>query len=106
MFCNKCGKELPEGTKFCGGCGASIEDNLKAQPQNNATVSKPKSRGKKIGGIIMVALGGLSVLGSFANDYYWNIAHNGLNMSDFITIVIQFGLLVSGAYLIYKSKNK
>ena len=24
MFCTKCGKENPEGTKFCGSCGAEI----------------------------------------------------------------------------------
>ena len=25
MFCNKCGKELPDGTKFCSGCGAQLK---------------------------------------------------------------------------------
>ena len=25
MFCPKCGKENPDDTKFCGGCGANIE---------------------------------------------------------------------------------
>ena len=25
MFCQKCGKEVNEGTKFCPGCGAAIE---------------------------------------------------------------------------------
>ena len=24
MFCEKCGKELPEGAKFCEGCGAPV----------------------------------------------------------------------------------
>lgn len=24
MFCKNCGKELPDGTKFCGGCGSSV----------------------------------------------------------------------------------
>ncbi len=53
----------------------------------------------------MTALGGLSVLGSFANDYYWNITYNGANMSDFITIGIQIALIAVGVYLIYKSKK-
>jgi len=26
MFCEKCGKELREGVKFCPGCGKVIED--------------------------------------------------------------------------------
>jgi hypothetical protein len=25
MFCEKCGANLPAGTKFCGGCGAKTE---------------------------------------------------------------------------------
>jgi uncharacterized membrane protein YvbJ len=25
-FCNNCGKEVKEGTKFCSGCGASLSD--------------------------------------------------------------------------------
>ena len=27
MFCEKCGKELLDGSKFCDGCGAEIENN-------------------------------------------------------------------------------
>lgn len=27
MYCPKCGKELPEGTRFCGYCGTDIEGN-------------------------------------------------------------------------------
>ncbi len=101
MFCKNCGKELAEGTKFCDGCGASQE----AATAQTVTVQKPKSNGKKIGGIVMTVLGGLSVIGSFSNDYYWNIAHNGVNMSDFTTIGIQIGLIAAGVYLIMKSKK-
>ena len=25
MFCENCGKNLPDGAKFCNGCGAKIE---------------------------------------------------------------------------------
>jgi hypothetical protein len=28
-YCNKCGKELKEGTKFCTHCGAKIQDDSK-----------------------------------------------------------------------------
>ena len=100
MFCNQCGNKLPDGTKFCGNCGAALGENT--QP---AVADKPKSKGKMIGGIVLVALGALSVLGSFANDYYWNIAHNGVNMSDVVTIGIQIAMVAVGGYLIYKSKK-
>lgn len=117
MFCKNCGNKLSDGTKFCSACGApqdvapveqSVHPTQSTAPVQNfqGTPQKPKSKGKKIGGIVMAALGGLSILGSFANDYYWNIAHNGLNMSDFITIGLQIGLVAGGAYMIYKSKNQ
>lgn len=116
MFCKNCGSKLSDGTKFCSACGApqdtapvvqSVQPTQPTAPVQNLqgmSQQKPKSRGKKIGGIVMAVLGGLSILGSFANDYYWNIAHNGVNMSDFITIGLQIGLVVGGGYLIYKSK--
>ena len=104
MFCKNCGKEIPNGTKFCSSCGAAVESSTKTE-EFQTTALKPKAKGKIISGIVMTALGGLSVLGSFANDYYWNITHNGANMSDFITIVFQIALIAAGVYLIYKSKK-
>ena len=38
MFCTKCGKENPEGTRFCGGCGAELgSPNPIPQPMGQAT---------------------------------------------------------------------
>lgn len=37
MFCNKCGKELPDGAAFCTGCGNQIG----AAPQNSAPAAAP-----------------------------------------------------------------
>ncbi len=115
MFCKNCGNQIAEGTKFCGNCGAAQntvnvtqQTNVASPTQNfdQLPQQRAKSKGRKIGGIVMAALGGLSILGSFGNDYYWNIAHNGVNASDFITIGLQIGLLVGGIMLIVKSKNQ
>ena len=36
MFCEKCGKELPEGAKFCEGCGAPVGGTqAKEAPKNS-----------------------------------------------------------------------
>lgn len=36
MFCEKCGKELPEGAKFCEGCGAPVGGaQAKETPKNS-----------------------------------------------------------------------
>lgn len=48
MFCNKCGKQLADGLKFCTGCGASVEAlNTNAtpteeMPQANAASKHPE----------------------------------------------------------------
>lgn len=33
MICNKCGKEIAEGAKFCPYCGETVEQQPQAQPQ-------------------------------------------------------------------------
>lgn len=38
MFCNNCGTQLPEGTKFCNGCGAPVAP---VQPQNPVGGAEP-----------------------------------------------------------------
>jgi hypothetical protein len=37
MFCESCGTKLPEGAKFCGACGATVETS----PPANAAPQKP-----------------------------------------------------------------
>ena len=38
MFCNNCGTQLPEGTKFCNGCGAPVAP---VQPQTPVGGAEP-----------------------------------------------------------------
>ncbi|MBO5908718.1 MAG: zinc ribbon domain-containing protein, partial [Clostridia bacterium] len=33
MFCKNCGKEFPEGAKFCDACGAKLEENTEVTEQ-------------------------------------------------------------------------
>lgn len=37
MFCMNCGKELPDGAKFCMHCGATLDRSSQAQPVTPAT---------------------------------------------------------------------
>ena len=41
-FCNNCGKEVKEGTKFCSGCGASLTDETPTQHSNISGTPCPK----------------------------------------------------------------
>ena len=61
MFCHKCGKQLPDGSQFCSGCGVTLaptnlQPNIAAPPPSN-----PKS---KMGcrGIIVSAVVGFVIL--------------------------------------------
>ncbi len=40
MFCYKCGKELPNGTKFCVGCGAPQEPTPATPDMPEGTVEQ------------------------------------------------------------------
>lgn len=37
MFCRSCGKEIPEGTRFCPNCGASQNDTPSANPNDTGS---------------------------------------------------------------------
>ena len=60
MKCPYCGKNVPEGSKFCDGCGAKLE--VTEQPTNaspeayNYQPYAPKKNGGKIAAIIIVSL--------------------------------------------------
>ncbi len=45
MFCNKCGKQIPDGRKFCQYCGAQVEDvrpvQLSQSPNQQVPLSSP-----------------------------------------------------------------
>ena len=51
MFCQKCGKEIPNDSKVCPYCGVRLADSI--QPQPNA---KPEKKKKKTGCLIAVVL--------------------------------------------------
>lgn len=63
MFCQKCGKENPDDTKFCGGCGAAIGENSNSQP---APLQQPAAKPKKKNGCLVAILAVVGVIVLFA----------------------------------------
>jgi hypothetical protein len=75
MFCPKCGENLPDGSKFCGACGANLAELIgdspaapvggegAAQPQGTAqpVSAQPKAK-KKLGLIIGLCAAALVVI--------------------------------------------
>lgn len=66
MYCNKCGKQIEEGMKFCSGCGVKIEQKKceSTVPEETANTScKQKNIGYKIAVIAMAVI--IAVMGIF-----------------------------------------
>ena len=70
MFCNNCGKENPDNSKFCKGCGAALDNSAPQQtfvqqPAGNGTAAVKTKSGKKalkiIIGLIVVLAAAITV---------------------------------------------
>ena len=47
MFCIECGKEIPDGVKFCPDCGASQIVKVEEKPAKAKPKKKPPKKGKR-----------------------------------------------------------
>ena len=80
MFCEKCGKQLPDGSAFCDGCGAKVTQEAAPEAAPAAAPAKPSffatllAKAKAIhqknklifpiaGGVVVVAIALLIVFG-------------------------------------------
>lgn len=61
MYCNKCGKEIPEGKTVCTHCGASqtVQQPYYPQPQQQIVVTSPvaESNGSATAGFVLSLIG-------------------------------------------------
>ncbi len=61
MYCNKCGKEIPEGQTVCPHCGASqtVQQPYYSQPQQQIVVTSPvtESNGSATAGFVLSIIG-------------------------------------------------
>ena len=62
MYCKKCGKKLPDGSKFCGVCGAK-QDFQVIQKIEKQNVSKRSEFSLKIPVLLMCIFIAIGVLG-------------------------------------------
>jgi len=63
IFCNNCGIKLPDGTKYCSHCGATLNTNqnvqypLQVQPKSNQPTDTPKKKNYLWVNIIVISIG-------------------------------------------------
>lgn len=89
MFCHKCGKELPEGSKFCPSCGAQQQIVVTAQQDYcNQSVKKNSHPSVKIliGTVASIAISVISIIAiffpSFLNFEKKSIQEFSLNINS------------------------
>lgn len=79
MFCRQCGKELPDGVKFCSGCGAEVNPAQEApkpapvQPVYEAPDEKEKEGKWNVLAIVSFSIAAACVLGYLAGGFFLHI---------------------------------
>lgn len=112
MFCIKCGKNIPDNTRFCIHCGApqsgvpqgTAPGRAAFQPAQQPFANPQPKKGLKIGGIVLLVLGILSVFGALANGTYAYMSYR-FDLSDLFMILIQAGLIIGGTLMILNSQK-
>ena len=78
MYCPNCGKEIPDGAKFCPYCGINLNNKIDEHKQNNEIINQP-SESKGIISKLFALLGLISFL-LFAQLSCGPINFNGINL--------------------------
>ena len=88
MYCQNCGKELPEGTTVCFECGAA-QTTVSAQnmnPRNNSTNENNTSKSKVGAAVLALFLGGFGV-----HDFYLGFISKGV--IKILLTIVSFGII-------------
>ena len=112
MFCKKCGKELPDGVKFCTNCGAPTEDaqqtNGGDQTVYTGTVNGNGPKKRNIGVCILLSIVTCGIYGivwvvQMVDEL--NAAANEPNATSGITVFLLSLVTcdIYGLYWLYKA---
>ena len=90
MFCNNCGNQIPDGTKFCNNCGASQEVAQPVQAAPVVPVQQEASAPKKnntlliaiVAAIAVVAIAAVAIFALSGKDNGGNSGGNDLPVTN------------------------
>lgn len=120
MFCLNCGKEVPENIKYCNYCGAeqglasSTASFQEAPQQQSYDYYEPPQQmvidanirtALKVGGFMLVALSGLSILISLIWHQYEHFIYY-VSAEDIIFLLAQSCMVIGGLLMICIPKPK
>lgn len=118
MFCQNCGKEIPENIKFCNNCGAEQSVHSSSAPFQEAPQQQPydeyifqqqpiiasKTRtALRLGGVCLTALSVFSILVCLMWHQYDHLV-NYVGVGDVIILLVQSCMIVGGVSMLCMSK--
>ncbi len=116
MFCNNCGKKMPDNAGFCNECGAPLnrapqQPTYQQQPayQQQPSQNKPakdKASKYRIAGIILLVLGVIAYAGMFAGSGFEIDSSSAAGIVEFIGFNIPIILGVILLILSFNNKKK
>ena len=119
MKCSKCGFELKEDEKFCGNCGASISEEISAEPSVSEEVSAdeavsqeevavPSQKKSKLSKVLIVLAAVVVVLGACFFAFKDVIVGRVAFLPPYITVrkctpgIVNFSKSLSSIYSFFK----
>ena len=92
MYCSNCGKELPDGIKFCPECGQQIGTIPQQQPQTVIVQMPRQPKSRAIAALLCIFLGMIGI-----HDFY--MERNGAGLAK-ILINLVLGWFIIGLFIV------
>ena len=101
MFCSNCGKEIPDGSKFCPLCGGNLTRATNISVNNQATVNgasmevKREGKSKMAAGLLGIFLGALGI-----HNFYMGYKGKAIIqlLLGTVGIIVLIGPVISGIW--------